>query len=111
MQITQVQSDNVTILRIQGRIDASAAEPFKEKVLSAIGDKSTRLLLDFGQVDFISSMGLRVLVIAARRVAAVGGKLLFCRLEGPVREVFELAGFSSVAAVFPDQESALASLR
>jgi anti-sigma B factor antagonist len=109
MQIAQHESNGVTVLAISGRIDATVAELFKENLLAAIGDRPVRLLLDFGQVDFISSIGLRVLVVAAKRLAAVRGKLLFCCVEGPVREVFELAGFTSVAALFPSREAALAS--
>jgi anti-anti-sigma factor len=107
MLIEQLESNGVTILAVSGRIDATVAELFNEKLLAAIGDRPLRLLLDFGQVEFISSIGLRILVVAAKRVAAVRGKLLFCGLEGPVREVFELAGFTSVAAIFPSREAAL----
>ena len=109
MQIAQQESNGITVLALSGRIDATVAEVFKEKILAAIGDKPLRLLLDFAKVEFISSIGLRVLVVAAKRLAAVRGKLLFCGLEGPVREVFELAGFTSVATVFPSREAALAS--
>jgi anti-anti-sigma factor len=109
MEIAQEECNGVTILAVSGRIDASVAELFRQKLLGAIGDCPLRLLLDFRQVEFISSIGLRVLVVVAKRVAAVHGKLLFCCLEGPVREVFELAGFTSVAAVFPSREAALAS--
>jgi anti-anti-sigma factor len=109
MQIAQHESNGVTILAVSGRIDATVAEAFKQKLLAAIGDKPVRLLLDFAQVEFISSIGLRVLVIAAKRVAAVRGQLLFCCLEGPVREVFELAGFTAVAKVYANREAALAA--
>jgi anti-sigma B factor antagonist len=109
MQIAQTKTNDVVILVVSGRIDATVADAFKEQVLAAIGDKPVRLLLDFGQVEFISSIGLRVLVLASKKLAATRGKLLFCGLEGAVREVFELAGFTAVAAVFPDREAALSS--
>jgi anti-anti-sigma factor len=110
MQIVEVENNGVTFLGLSGRIDAGSSESFKHKVLATIGDRSVRLVLDFAGVDFISSIGLRVLVIAAKRVAAVRGQLAFCGLQGPVREVFELAGFTSVATVFLNREAALAAL-
>jgi anti-anti-sigma factor len=109
MQIARQDSNGVTVLVLRGRIDATVADAFRQQLLAVIGDKPVRLLLDFAQVEFISSLGLRVLVVAARRLAAVRGKLLFCSLVGPVREVFDLAGFTAVATVFSSREAALAS--
>jgi anti-sigma B factor antagonist len=110
MQFSQLDKDGVTIISLSGRIDAGTSEPFKAKLMAAIGDRPVRLVLDFAHVDFISSIGLRVLIVAAKRVAAVHGKMAFSGLQGPVREVFELAGFVSVAPFFPDRDAAAASL-
>jgi anti-sigma B factor antagonist len=109
MQIAQQKCRDIVVLEVRGRIDSTVADAFKQQVLAAIGDKPMRLLLDFGQLEFISSIGLRILVLAAKRLAAVHGKLLFCGLEGAVREVFELAGFTAVATVFPNRDAALSS--
>jgi anti-anti-sigma factor len=110
MQVSVLENNGVTIVSVSGRIDAGTSEQFKQKLLTTIGDRSVRLLLDFAGVEFISSIGLRVLVVTAKRVSAVRGKLGFCGLDGPVREVFELAGFTSVASVFPSREAGMASL-
>jgi anti-anti-sigma factor len=110
MEIAKVESQGVTILVPVGRIDAGTAEEFKQQVLAAIGDRPLKLVLDFAKVEFISSIGLRMLVVAAKRVTAVRGKLAFCGLEGSVREVFELAGFTAVAPFFPGRDAAVAAL-
>jgi anti-sigma B factor antagonist len=109
MRISDSESNGFAIVALGGRIDATVAEDFKQKLLALIGERPVQLLLDFADVEFISSLGLRVLVVVAKRVAAVRGKLLFCGLQGPVREVFDLAGFTTVAPVFPDRAAALAS--
>jgi anti-anti-sigma factor len=109
MQISELDNNGVAVLGVSGRIDASTSEQFKNKLLATIGDRPVRLVLDFSQVEFISSIGLRVLVVSAKRVAAVRGKMVFCGLAGPIREVFELAGFTSVVPFFPDQAAAVAS--
>jgi anti-anti-sigma factor len=109
MQISESGNQSVAVLGVSGRIDASTSEHFKQKLLATIGDRPIRLVLDFAQVEFVSSIGLRVLVVTAKRVAAVRGKMVFCGLTGPVREVFELAGFTSVVPFFPDQAAAVAS--
>ena len=109
MHISESDNGGVTVLGVSGRIDASTAEQLKQKLLATIGDRPIRLALDFARVEFVSSIGLRVLVVSAKRVAAVRGKMVFCGLTGPVREVFELAGFMSVVPCFPDRAAAVAS--
>lgn len=109
MQISESGNAGVAVLGVSGRIDASTSEQLKQKLLATIGDRPIRLVLDFAQVEFVSSIGLRVLVVTAKRVAAVRGKMVFCGLRGQVREVFELAGFTSVVPFFPDQAAAVAS--
>ena len=110
MEIAKVEFEGVTILCLSGRIDAGTSELFKQHLLTTIGDRPARLVLDFAQVEFISSIGLRVLVVAAKRLTTVHGHMAFCGLEGSVREVFELAGFQAVAPFFPDRDAAAASL-
>jgi len=110
MQITEHEHKGVVILGISGRIDAGTSDQLKFKLLAAIGDKPVRLVLDFSQVEFVSSIGLRVLIVAAKRIAVVKGKMVFSGLAGPVREVFELAGFTSVAKCYADQAAAIAAL-
>jgi anti-anti-sigma factor len=109
MHISESDSQGVAVLGVSGRIDASTSEQLKQKLLATIGDRPIRLVLDFAQVEFISSIGLRVLVVSAKRLAAVRGKMAFCGLTGPVREVFELAGFMAVVPFFPDRAAAVAS--
>jgi anti-sigma B factor antagonist len=109
MQISESENQGVAVLGVTGRIDATTSEQFKDQLLATIGDRPIRLVLDFARVEFISSSGLRVLVVAAKRVAAVRGKMVFCGSTGSVREVFDLAGFTSVVPCFPDQDAAVAS--
>jgi anti-anti-sigma factor len=110
MHITEQVSNGVTILSINGRIDTLSGDQFQQKLLATIGDRPVRLVLDFAQVEYISSIGLRVLIVAAKRVSVVRGKMLFCGMGGLVREVFELAGLTAVAPFYPDREAALAGL-
>jgi anti-anti-sigma factor len=110
MQITEVRSNGVLILELKGRLDTLTAEPAKERLLAAIGNQPVRLLLDCSQVTYISSTGLRVLMVLAKSVAAVQGKVVLCAPPQHVRMVFDLAGFSAVVPVLPTREAALTLL-
>jgi anti-anti-sigma factor len=110
MQITEVQSNGVLILELNGRLDTLTAEAAKEKLLAIIGDQPVGLVVDCSGVKYVSSIGLRVLMVATKRVAALQGKFVLCALPHHLRMVFDLAGFSAVVPVLPTREEALAFL-
>ena len=102
------QAGEVTILVPQGRIDSSNAKAFESGVLSAIDGGSRQLLLDLGDINYMASAGLRVLLLAAKRLQSLGGKLVLCSLSDRVHEVLKIAGFNTLLDIRSDRESALA---
>lgn len=108
MKIQQEQVGSVMVIAPEGRIDSNTAKAFENTVMGAIGADEPQLLLDLGGVDYMSSAGLRVLLMAAKRTKAAGGKLVLCSLRGRVREVLDIAGFSSVLDIQTDRAGALA---
>ena len=90
-----------------GRVD-STTSPRLERHLSALlsgGDR--RIVVDFTGVDYISSAGLRVMLVLARRVKDARGALALCAMGAPVRHVFELAGFMPLFAVDGSRDAAV----
>jgi anti-anti-sigma factor len=113
MHLESRHIDNVLILAPIDRIDQAHADSFKaalEPHLSECKAGGTPVVLDFSGVAYISSVGLRVLMLAARQVKAQGGKIVICSLTSLVNEVFEISRFNLVFAVFPDEDAALANL-
>lgn len=108
MQITT--SAGVTCVELDERIDASSAESVEKQLLAIVGDQPVRLLLDCSKLDYISSIGLRIFVVLAKRMAAVKGKYAFCAMSEKIRRVFSLVGFDSTVAIHPSREEALAAL-
>jgi anti-anti-sigma factor len=111
MNILQQAQDGIVILNIVGRLDAvSSIDADREfgKVLDAGNDK---LLIDLSQLEYISSAGLRVLLVVAKRIQQKGGKVVLCNLLPNVTEVFEISGFSSIFKIFKSTEEAGQSLR
>ncbi len=108
MDMQERQAGEVTILAPEGRIDSSNAKAFESGVLGAIDGGRRQLLLDLGGIDYMASAGLRVLLLAAKRLQGLGGKLVLCSLGDRVREVLTIAGFSALLDIRSDCESALA---
>ncbi len=110
METLETRENGVVILSVSGRVDAANAGSFQQQLLGLVEAGEHRLVLDLAGLDYMSSAGFRVLLVAAKRVAAVHGKLALASLQEPVREVFEIAGFSSFLRIFSTREDAVAAV-
>lgn len=96
MEISQDKVDGNVVVSLSGRIDSTAAVDFEEQLIQIIDQGTNVMVVDFLNVQFISSAGLRVLLLAAKKVKPYGGKLHLCNMSKDVREVFDISGFSSI---------------
>ena len=99
------------VLAPAGRIDHASAESLKEALAPYLGRCAAgqdQLVLDLSGVDYISSAGLRVLMLARKQAKAQGGTLVVAALSPVVREIFEISRFTVVFEVFPSAREALA---
>ncbi len=111
MEIAETKHNDVVILGLTGRLDASNAGALEQKMLSLIDGGTQRFVVDARDLDYISSAGLRVLLVAAKRLKAVKGTVALAALKDHIKEVFDVAGFSSVFPIHPHRDAALAALR
>jgi anti-sigma B factor antagonist/stage II sporulation protein AA (anti-sigma F factor antagonist) len=96
---------DVIVAAPAGRIDHSNADA---PVLSRVGAAGCRaVVLDFARVEYISSMGLRVLMMAAKTVRAQQGRIGITALQSVVGEIFAISRFDHVLEVFPTVADAL----
>jgi anti-anti-sigma factor len=106
MNVETSHTGTTAVAAVSGRVDSANAKEFEEE-LSAIIDKgSTGLVVDCGELNYISSAGLRVFLIAIRKTSAAGGGLALCRVPDHIQEVLEISGFSRLAKVFDTAEEA-----
>jgi anti-anti-sigma factor len=101
---------DVRVIILAERIDSGNAAETETAVKRAL-DAGPRVLLDMEELTYISSAGLRVVLMAAKQIRAAGGKIGVCGIEGNVKQVFEISGFLSLLSVYPDRVAALAALR
>ncbi len=107
MLIQQIHHESVLVLRPVGRLD-SASSPELEKVVVEHLDKGVkRLIFDFSELDYISSAGLRVILMAGKKLRGAGGKLGLAGMQNMVREVFEMSGFLALFSVGATLDDAL----
>ena len=111
MTIIQKEKDGVIELNISGRLDAVSAVEADRDFSKVVDAGHERLLINLANLDYISSAGLRVLLVVAKRVQQNGGKVVLCCLSGNVKEVFEISGFASIFKIFPSNDEAVKFLQ
>lgn len=88
-------------------MDAENSPQFEEKCNSCIDDGLTILIVDLSELAYISSMGLRCFVSVGKTLQSKGGALRLCRLNGLVKQVFEITGLIRTFPVYETVDSAV----
>lgn len=94
------------VLSLNGRLDAATADTAKEMLMNAAKEHKGPVLLDFCDVDYISSMGLRVILHLAQFMHKEGRKIAFVSTKAPVTNVFQNAGFGLLFPMFTAMDKA-----
>ena len=95
MEITKETIDGVVVVSPVGRVDSNSAREVEEALLPLF-DSPAPVVVDFAQLNYISSAGLRVLLLAARRSKATGTPLSLAGMSTAVDEVFKISGFAKL---------------
>ncbi|WP_366657409.1 STAS domain-containing protein [Fodinicurvata sp. EGI_FJ10296] len=99
MDITEHQLGTGVVLEPQGRIDSSTSKSFEERLMQALDRGPTAVIVDLSNVEYVSSAGLRVLLVAAKKIKSAGNQLILCGLSSHIREVFDISGFSAIFVI------------
>lgn len=96
------------VLAPAGRLDANTSPEFEKMMLEELNRSPHGMVMDFSALGYVSSAGLRVVLLAAKKVKAAGGVFVLCGLAPTIAEVFRVSGFLSILTVDPDRAAALA---
>ena len=108
MDIRKETIEGTTVLTPVGRVDSNSAREVEDALLPLF-DAGQPVLVDFAELSYISSAGLRVLLLAARRSKATGLPLSLAGMSKPVDEVFKISGFAKLFQIHADRTEALAA--
>ncbi len=110
MQIGEERQPGALVIAPTGRLDSVSSSALEQLVASRLDAGERRVVIDLAGVEYISSAGLRVLLMAAKRLKQPPAALVLCGLGPSVRTVLELAGFLPLFAIEPARAEALARL-
>lgn len=105
MHVNITSLNNCTVLHVHGRIDTITAGDFEAQIMSVL-QPGICMVIDCSGLDYISSSGLRVFLVAQKKINADKGQLKLSSLQPAIREIFDISGFSTIFEIHPDTESA-----
>jgi anti-sigma B factor antagonist len=111
VNVREEREGEIIVLEPLGRIDSTTAPMIGDRLSALLGARGTSLVLDFKSLEYISSAGFRVILLAAKQADAAGSRFVLCNITGKVRQIFELAGFLDLLPIHASREESLASLK
>ena len=110
MDIPIERNDGTLIAAPSGRIDGFNAQDFHQTLTGAISGDDTAVLVDMTSLSYISSAGLRAILMIAKALWQRKAKFMLCSLTGSISEVFKMSGFDKIIEIHDNREDALANL-
>ncbi len=109
MEVSVKEVNEISVMTFEGNLDTNTAPQAQEQIDKVIDGGSAKVLINFGDLNYISSAGLRVLLTTAKKLKASSGDLKICCLNETVQEVFDISGFSTILTVASSEDDALGS--
>ena len=109
MEITFAESDSAVVARISGSIDGLTSDSLQAALSGELQKGHHRIVADFGDVDYTSSAGLRVILATVKEARRGGGDFRLAAVRPAVMRVLEMSGFAGIVKMYPDTAAALAA--
>ena len=111
MDVNTELENGTLIAKVSDRVDGANARQFQDALTAAIDESVHWMVLDLNELSYISSAGLRVILLTAKALQRQDAKLVVCSLSDPIREVFEISGFDKIISIHASQSEAVASFK
>lgn len=109
MEITTNETNGVSVLKLRGRLDLASGAALKDEIKALLDKEQKQIHLNLGEVDFINSSGLGVLVSIMKEIRLNKGRLTLSNLASYVQEIFEITQLSHIFEIFTSEEEAINS--
>ncbi len=110
MEIKQDKHGDVAVLNLIGRLDANTSGELESVLIPLIDEGEKKIILDFSALEYISSAGLRLLLLAAKKLRNNKGEIILCSMKDFIKEIFEISGFTPIFKIDDTKEDALKEL-
>jgi len=107
MEVVKIVNEDVVILKMDGKLDAVSSVEVEKAFNEVISDGHKKIVINMSGVSYISSAGLRVLLVAAKNIREIDGKIIISSMINSVKKVFEISGFSTIFTIVENDEEAI----
>ncbi len=111
MEIVEQKQGGVLIVGLKGRLDATNSTTTQDRIVALIDAGSHQVVIDLSGLDYISSAGLRIFLMAGKKLKASNGKIALFGLQPPIHEIFEIAGFVGLFPICASREAAITTVQ
>ncbi len=111
MQIKEDKQAEVLILAVSEHLDTATSTIFESRLLGLVDRGERKIVVDCSALEYVNSAGLKVFLLAAKRLEPLGGKLVLCALAPTVLMIFEMIGFTRIMKIVPTLAEALRILQ
>ena len=108
MEMTVEQMGEVAVVTWRGRLDSGSMAQTEQAFLRLWDEGCRRIVFRLDELEYVSSAGLRVMLLTVKKSRAGGGSVGFCLLRDTVREVLDISGFAQIFPLFDTLEAAIA---
>ncbi|AFA49370.1 STAS domain-containing protein [Acetobacterium woodii] len=99
MKIDVKQENGIFVVDLEGRMDTNTSPEFQKEMETYYSQEGFKMVLDFDKLDFVSSAGLRVLLLIQKKSKALNGSLVIKNVKPEIQEVFDMTGFSDILTI------------
>jgi stage II sporulation protein AA (anti-sigma F factor antagonist) len=110
MSLSSEKIGDVLAVSLAGQVNSANAAEVESALLAWVEQGERLCALDLAKLDYISSAGLRVILMTAKRLKQNSGQLVLCGLQPQVKEVFDISGFLAILTVVDTRDAAVAKL-
>jgi stage II sporulation protein AA (anti-sigma F factor antagonist) len=110
MNLATEKVGEVLVVSPEGQINSANAGGIEADLLAHVEKGESRFVLDLANLNYISSAGLRVVLVLAKRLKQNAGALVLCEMQPHVREVFDISGFLAILTVVDSRQDAVAKV-
>ncbi len=107
MQFIEEKIDDIYIFKLGGRLDSNTSLEFEKNITQTIEDGAIYIIIDFENIEFISSAGLRAILSIIKILKRRKGKIVLCSMTDSVKEVFKISGFDTLLTIVLSRDDAI----
>ena len=100
LQLTEENHPDIHYILLEGRLDGRQSDEANRQLENILNENTAaKFVLDLAKLEYMSSAGLRVLLMAAKRAKAGGKELVICSPTPEVKEILDISGFGSIMSI------------